>query len=126
MHTYLYRRGDGNDGNFPQFLVTLSDEQNPYAALAALVVSDFKIGHATRRYVIKHIETDGEPDYGISAWVHEGPKGEQAFGAAWITAELQPVGADDAEHYSGRYSTHTLREALDSAAWRFYRREVAK
>lgn len=121
MKHYLYRRGDGNDGNFPRCMIALTDDQNPYAALAALVAGDFIIGHSTRRHVMANIETEGEPDYGILATVYEGPQGEQSFGAAWLTAELEPMSADDVEssRHSGPYS---LREYLDDAAWRFYRR----
>jgi hypothetical protein len=48
-----------------------------------------------RRHIVRNIEVDGEAEYGIHATVHEGPRGETAFGAAWLTAELQPADDDD-------------------------------
>jgi hypothetical protein len=94
---------------------------SPGAALAALVANDYKPGCHTRRFIMANIETDGGADYGIGAAVYEGPKGEQAFGAAWITAELEPMSAGDVE--SSRLSQSLLREALDAAAWRYFRRQ---
>lgn len=120
MRTYLFRRGDGNEGNFPRYVVDLADDQCPYSALRALVANEFIAGGRMRRFVLTNIETDGESEYGLRATVYEGPEGEQAFGAAWITAELETLTDAEALHYSGRLSRYTLRDALDSAAWRQY------
>lgn len=124
--TYLYRRGDGNDGNYPRALVTLTSDQCPYAALCALVANDYIPGRRVRLHIMRAIQTDGEAEHGITADVMEGPDGESAFGAAWITAELQPLSTEDAEHYQGQRLTQYPRlvEALDRAAWRFYRSKV--
>lgn len=125
---YLLRSGDGNDGNYPRYMVALRADECPYAALHALIISTYCVGSRTRRHVIKHLETDGSPDYGINAWVHEGPDGEQSFGAAWLTAELNPLDADEIAYYEarGHRKDWTLREMLDKAAWRLYRREARK
>jgi len=121
--TYLFRSGDGNEGNFPRFLVTLKDSDCPYDAIRALLANEYVAGKRVRRFVMAHTEVVGEADYGLHATVYEGPEGEQAFGAAWITAELQPVDEVDAEYYRDRgLSYDSLRGALDAAAWRFYRK----
>jgi hypothetical protein len=78
MSKYLFRKGDGNEGNFPRF----------------------------------------EAEYGIHATVYEGPHGEQAFGAAWLTAELQPADDDD------DHECYAIRKLLDPAALRLYRAEM--
>ena len=122
---YLYRKGDGNEGNYPRGFIRLSDNECPYAALAALVANDYRVGHYVRRFIIKHIETDGEPDYGIRATVYEGPEGEQAFGAAWITAELEPYTPEEFARSPGLFA-QSLRDSLDRAAWRFYRKQIAR
>lgn len=124
---YLVRIGDGNEGNFPCYLVTLKDDESPYAALHALLASRYIPGTGTRRHIMKHADIDGEAEYGIHATIYEGPKGEQAFESAWLTAELEPQ-EDAGEHYLDKGMQHceNLRDALDSAAWRFYRKLAAK
>ena len=126
MKIYLYRQGDGNEGNYPQFVVELTDNESPYAALRALVVNRYIEGNALRAYVTAEIQIDGEAEYGVSATVYEGPEGEQAFGAAWITAELEPLTGKSAEYYKGRYNRNSLRESLDDAAWALYEQHAAK
>lgn len=125
--TYLYRRGDGNEGNFIRSLITLTNE-NPYAALRALVVNDYIAGRSVRRHIIRTIEIDGEADYRIHATVFEGPKGQTAFGAAYITAELQPLTQEDADHYRDQNVTEWkgLKSALDRGAWKLYREHATR
>jgi hypothetical protein len=123
MSFYLYRRGDGNEGNFPRAMIELKTEECPYAALRALVANDYIPGRRVRLHIMRNIETDGEPEHGILATVHEGPEGEQAFGAAWLTAELEPLTPEDVSHYEGqRFTLRSLRDSVDRAAWRFFRK----
>jgi hypothetical protein len=120
--TYLYRRGDGNEGNFPRFLVTLGEGDNPFAAMAALVANDYIAGKRVRRHIIRTLEVDGEADYGIHALCYDGPDGERAFDAAWLTAELQPLSDKDLEYYRDTtMPEYTLRQVLDRPAMRQYR-----
>jgi hypothetical protein len=115
--TYIYRRGDGNEGNFKRCIVRLTEADRPHAALRALVLNEFNLG-PTRTHIAAQIQTDGEAAYGVHAWVHEGPEGEQAFGAAWLTAELKPVDDDpDAD---------TLAALLDPEAMADYIAQCAK
>lgn len=124
MATFLYRRGNGNEGNFPRFLVDLKKTDSPYAALKALVANDYIAGRRVRRHIMREIEIDGEPEYGLHATVYEGPEGESDFGAAYLTAELQPVTADDLAHYEDRAtSRYPLRRVLDNGALRLFRAE---
>jgi len=109
--TWLYRRGDGNEGNYPRFNVILEHGQSPYAAIAAIVANRYIAGSRTRRYIVKNTEIDGEAEFGILATVYDGPKGEQAFGAAWITAELSPDADDKLREYR-------LVDMLDQSALR--------
>lgn len=120
--TYLYRRGNGNDGNYPRALVTLAPDQCPHSALCALVANDYIPGRRVRLHIMRTIQTSGEREYGILADVMEGPDGETEFGAAYITAELQPLSAADVAHYQGQRLAEyaRLRDALDRAAWRYY------
>ena len=124
QQTYLYREGDGNEGNYPRFIITLAETDDPFAALAALVENRYIVDTRTRRHVRANVQTEGEPEYGIAATVHEGPWGEQAFGAAWITAELEPLEPADIDYYrdQGMTSHACLREAIDLAAFHHYRR----
>jgi len=119
--TYLYREGNGNEGNFPRCLIEITDEQDPYAALAAIVVSQFTL--SARPFIIDNLDIDGEADYGIMATIYEGPDGETDFGAAWFTAELEPYNGDD-----GRHPIHTLAEYLgaDADALAYYEKESNK
>jgi hypothetical protein len=119
MSKYLFRMGDGNEGNFPRFVVELGKRDCPYSALKALVANAYIAGRSVRRHIVANIEVDGEAEYGIHATVHEGPRGETAFGAAWLTAELQPADgdADDCECYE-------IRKLLDRSALRLYRAEM--
>lgn len=107
MATYLFRAGDGNEGNFPRFAVILTPEQCPFAALKALVLNQYKLG-PMRDYIESKIDVDGEAEFGVHAAVYEGPDGESAFGAAWITAELEPIDDDR--------KLHTLADVLDTEA----------
>ena len=122
MKTFLLRIGDGNEGNFPVGLIDLDDTQDAYAALAACVANRWMPGARNRRHAIKHIEIDGEEEFGIDVAVNEGPDGEQAFGAAWLTAQFEPVPLIEDAYYK-RYSRYTLKAYLDSAAWRYYLKE---
>lgn len=125
MAYYLYRRGDGNEGNFIRALVELSDADNPYAALKALLVNDYIPGKSRRRYIAKHVQIDGEADYSIYATVYQGPRGEMAFDAAWLTAELQRLDEKDAEYYrDSNIHSGDLKSMLDRGAWQMYRKEV--
>jgi hypothetical protein len=119
---FLYRRGDGNEGNFPHHILALSENENAYAALRALVINDYIPAGRVRRHIIRTIEVDGEVGYGLYATVYAGPDGEQAFGAAWLTAELQPLSDSELAFYADRAtSTYTLKECLDRGAKRIYR-----
>lgn len=111
MRTYLFRLGDGNEGNFPCLTINLADDDCPFAALRALVINTYRAG-PVRDHIAANIQTDGEPEYGVRATVYEGPDGETAFGAAWITAELQPMGDDP--------DAGTLADVLDDAAMADY------
>jgi len=124
MKHYLYRLGDGNDGNYPRAVIELSDDQCPYAALRAIVIDRYVPNSRIRRHIIKHIDVDGEPEFGIYATVYEGPDGEQAFGAAWITAEFEPIKPDDLEHCQSRYDILTIPECLDRGARVIYRKHA--
>jgi hypothetical protein len=126
MTSYLYRRGDGNEGNFIRAIVTLTDKDNPYAALKALVANDYIAGKRVRKHIIRAIDVDGEAEFGIHATVYEGPDGETAFDAAWLTAELQPLNKTDTNHYQDHSSLlqGNLKTLLDNPAWRMYRTEL--
>lgn len=122
MTHYLYRRGDGNDGNFPRFIVNIGDSEDAFTALKALVSNDYIVRTRTRRHILANIEVDGETEYGLNASVSEGPEGETAFGAAWLTAALEPISAEDLTFYKDRAtSEYTLRQVLDRSAMRFYK-----
>lgn len=114
MPIYMYRRGNGNEGNYARRLVELSETDCPYRALRALVVNDFIPRSRTRRHIIRELWTDGEPDYGIHATVYEGPNGEQSFGAAWLTAELEPYSQNEAD----MMDVEPVRMGMDRAARR--------
>ena len=124
MLTFLYRRGNGNDGNYARGLVSLSDDQSPFVALKFLVANDYIPRSGTRRHILRNIETEGEPDYGILATVYGDKDGCRAFDAAWLTAELQPLTEKDIEYYGNQnMKVRTLRDSLDAAAWRGFREE---
>lgn len=121
MTTYLYRRGNGNDGNFPRYIVELSNADCPYAFLSAAVANDYIAGKRVRRHIVRNIVVDGEPEFGLNAVVYEGPEGETDFGAAWLTAALEPLTEADRDFYTDRAtSLYTPRQVLDRAAWRQY------
>ena len=125
MTLFLYRRGDGNDGNFPRLLVDIAERDSIYAALPALVANDYIAGSLTRRHIIRNFELEhcGDREFGLQGCVLDGPNGETAYGAAWLTAELQPVSAEDADHMTERHGTpYALRDVLDNAALRLFRK----
>lgn len=125
MTTYLYRRGDGNEGNFPRAIIDVAETENPYAAIRALLANDYISGRKVRRHIIARTEIDGEADHALYATVHEGPNGESAYGAAWITADMSPVTEDDAAECYYTLPRMTLRDALDTGARRLYRKHAA-
>jgi hypothetical protein len=114
MSTYLFRMCDGNEGNYPLFTV---NTEKPFAALRALVLNAYKLG-PVRDHIAAEIQTDGDAEFGVLATVHEGPDGEQAFGAAWITAELEPADEDP--------DASTLADVLDHEAMADYEAHCAK
>ena len=124
MTTYLYRLGDGNEGNYPRFFVELKSTDCPYAAIAAIVANRYIARSKTRRHIVRNIETDGEPEFSINATVYEGPNGETAFDAAWITAEFEP--ATESEISDSDMRVYRLRDMLDRAALAQFRKANRK
>lgn len=98
MRTYLYRRGDGNDGNHARMVVDLADGDCPFAALRALVINDYISGRYRRRFIARNLEIDGEAE-NVLGIVYIGPCGDTAYGAAWLTASLDLLDEADAEYY---------------------------
>ena len=124
MATYLYRQGNGNEGNYPQFFVTLADDVNPWHAIHALMVNRYIPNTKTRSHVMRNAHTEGEEQHGILGTVYEGPRGEQAFDSAWLTAELEPATDDDVQRSSLQHYA-SLQDAIDVHAMRFYRKLLA-
>lgn len=117
---YLYRRGDGNEGNFPRFLVELGESDCAFNALESLVLSDYNPG-AFRDYMAENLETDGESEYGVATMLLEGPEGESAYGAAYITAELEPIADSDSDYMRERHGApEALADLLDAEALAAY------
>ncbi len=146
-NVFLYRRGNGNDGDFPRTLVKLNNKDNAYVAIRALVANEFIAGSATRRFILENIIVTGEVEYAVHAMVDEGPNGENAFGASWLTASLEPVtNQSDLDYYAvqygkfevgkdeidpktgktivtkGKYRPYRIRELLDISAIRTLRK----
>ena len=115
---YLYRVGNGNDGNYPVGYVDLQPNQCPFAALRAMVLDRYRYG-SVRRFVARNLQVDGEAEYGVNATVYEGPRGETHFGAAWITAELEPAESDDCPNVPRL----EFPACLDRGARQFFARE---
>jgi hypothetical protein len=118
---FLYRQGDGNEGNFPRYCVRVSADVCPFRYLAACVANRYIVGSKTRRYIVANTETDGEPEYGILAMVFEGPKGEMAFDSAWITAEFEPADFSDVGR-NGLQVFENPRDHLDRAGLRMLKK----
>lgn len=120
MKVYLYRSGNGNDGNYPKLLVEIEGREG--AALSALLANEYRPG-PVRDWIVSNVIVDGcDQD---SAVVFEGPNGETDMGAAWKTAELQEVTTEDREYYENERSMGVmlLRDILDPQAWEQYCRE---
>ena len=117
---FCYRQGDGNEGNYPQYMVRVSANVNAWRYLAACVANRYISGSRTRAHIVREIQTDGEFEYGIIAWVYEGPKGETAFDAAWITAEFEPASPAD---YSSLPQFKNPADHLDRSAMRMLKKD---
>lgn len=110
MALFLYRKGDGNDGNFPRYVVEIPDTICLASALHALVVNDYISGHHRRRWISKHLETyTDDREYGARAEIYQGPRGIMAYDSCWLTAELQPIVPKDCQ-------VMELSAALDKGA----------
>jgi hypothetical protein len=118
---FLYRQGDGNEGNFPRYYVRIPADVCPFRYLAACVANRYIVGSKTRRYVVANIETGGEAEYGVLATVYEGPKGETAFDSAWLTAEFEPADFSDVRR-NGLQVFENPRDHLDRAALRMLKK----
>ncbi len=115
MKSYLYRSGNGNEGNYKRHVVTLTDTDCPFAAVAALLVNEYELQSSPRAHIMANVQTDGEPEFGTAATVYEGPEGETEFGAAWRTAELEPM-----EPSALDKGENLLIDALDPEALAYY------
>lgn len=126
MPMYLYRRGNGNEGDYPRFVVELQPRDDAFAALRALVASDFIARHRARRHITQCIEVDGDPEHGVSAVVFDHPDIVcDIRDYAWLTAQLEPLRDGDVQYYRDNgTSIYRLREVLDGPALRQYRAEV--
>lgn len=120
--SFLFRMGNGNDGNYPMSVISLKHKDSPYAALTALVVNEYVLKSKQRRYVIKNIEVDGDANHSVYASVYDGPNGETEFGASYLTAELEPVKDEDLKFLSNKYGFYEIRSILDSSALRLFRK----
>lgn len=119
MALYLYRRGDGNEGNFPRRVVDIPDDVCLASALRALVVNDFIPGRSRRRFIAKHLEADSHGrEYGATAEIYQGPRGVTAYDACWLTAELQPITPQEGMASYYLQEPVPLMEALDKGARR--------
>lgn len=115
---YWYRRGDGNEGNFKRELVYLEAGDSAAKALRALVVNEWKPGASRRRWIAKNfvVDWDGDQETAPQGIIYEGPRGETVFGAAWLTAELEPAEIDaDGSDDNGRRPA-PIRSVLDKGA----------
>ncbi len=112
---YVFRRGDGFEGNFGTLLIRLEDKDEPSAALCALIANGFPENGYVRRYVTKNTSVSGNREQGFHAVVSAGPDGEKATGdAAWLTAEMLPV-----ENKEGKY-VFDLENVFDASASKQY------
>lgn len=117
MALFLYRRGDGNEGNFARRVVEIPDDVCLASALHALVVNDYTSGHSRRRWISKHLVTDTDGrEYGARAEIYQGPRGEMAYECCWLTAELEPVEPKDGMAGYYRQDPIDLHKALDKGA----------
>jgi hypothetical protein len=121
--SYIFSRGNGNEGNSPRFIVKLKASDNPWAALEALVTNEYIARGRIRRHIAANIKSEGEKQFIIRATVYEGPNGEQDFGSAWLTASLEPIHSD-LDYQESKYNTYDLRKVLDSSALRLYRKRA--
>jgi hypothetical protein len=121
---YEYRRGDGNEGEFFQAYVSLEDGDDAFAALKALTINDYIVGTNVRRHLSKHIEIDGESEYTIFGTVYDGPRGERAFGAAYLTSSLRKVKEEeiDQDRLFSKKPVH-FRDLLDRGAKMIYTKD---
>ena len=117
---FLFRSGNGNDGNYPRFAVSIpcDSPRNLDAALKALVCNRYWPGK-TRAYVSRTFGVDGFSEDRASGVIYEGPHGETEFGAAWLTAELEPM--PETEFRNCAWSTGQLCDLLDRGAKRIFR-----
>lgn len=124
--TYLFRIGNGNDGNFPRVLVNIASDEDAYTAIKALVANEYIIGSKTRKHILDNIEVHGDDDFTIYADVLEGPNGETHFGNAWLTASLERIeNQEDIDFYINRgYGTKDapteLRDYIDHEALKMF------
>lgn len=123
MTMYSFRVGDGNEGNFREAIISLNENQSPYAALKALMVNRYIVGTRHRKHVAANIDVDGDKEYGIHAIVHEGPKKETAYGAAWLTGQFDKINKDDEEYYPDAVD---LMDYLDRGAKIIYNKLAKK
>lgn len=129
--TYLYRSGNGNDGDFAHHIIALDQSESPFAAIKALLANEYQTRTATRRHVMRHAESDGDSEYGVHVVVYEDREGVGSYnGGAWRTGTLEPLTDHDAEYYSDhgtRYAMDsegtpwTLRALLDKPAYRWFK-----
>jgi hypothetical protein len=90
---YGVSHGNGNDGVshlHPDFIVKTDQ---PWRLARIALASVFK----DRKWALEAAEIDGEAEFTIAACIHEGPKGETEFGAAYHITEVFPVSEDDRE-----------------------------
>lgn len=120
---FLYRCGNGNDGTFPRGLFVLRANDNPDAALRALILDRYIPRTLTRRYVNANLVFDFGHDDSASASVYEDLEGVPAYGGgAWLCASLIEQTGDDLAYYSGVFGApKPIRASLDSGALRVFR-----
>jgi isochorismate hydrolase len=67
---YRYKSGDGNEGNYTRFCVSLTEKDCAYTAVKALLANDYIAGKRVRRHIIANTDISGESAYTVYATVY--------------------------------------------------------
>lgn len=114
MEKYLLRIGNGNDGEYPNCIIEIGENDSVFDFAKCAMANFFVVGHKARSHAYKETVVGGD-DETIFATLHESFRGETEMGAAYKTMRLEKMDSHMLDWYSD-LNMCEIKDYLDRGA----------